>query len=430
MSVLSRRGSTTAADEPEFKGVVLKKTPGSPSSSSRQGSRAGSPADQTGSRGSHSNEGAASLKKIESRSRRGSAAASSEAPEFTGLTLKKSTRVQSQESKFQVESVSLKPIPVGEGEEASVTSSASAGIRPEEESSKASPVVARRREERASSTCRVQRETKFEGGDDEYSDIKSSLDKLKKKEAEAAEAAEAAPRKEADAGNDAADAKPIVYRRRKPLSSEEEEAEKVTLKPVNLKKRLSFSSSIECLVKKGAEEVDGESSKRPPFTNLKRAPSFTSSLENIAVKEQGEKVHLSCFSKEMGSNVDLVQVCQDQGEGKHEVKLEFEIEGKQVKKEEEEEEEVVEEWTETTTTTTTTTTTGMEGETGEMSNGERVAEQEAEEREEGKLHKLRKAPSIDGLFQRQDVQAAFTFTLPFQKEESTPKLSLEIPNLA
>merc|ERR1712087_901000 len=132
--------------------------------------------------------------------------------------------------------------------------------------------------------------------------------------------------------------------------------------------------------KKGAEEVDdGESlsSKRPPFTNLKRAPSFTSSLENIAVKEQGEKVHLSCFSKEMGSNVDLVQVCQDQGEGKHEVKLEFEIEGKQVKKEaDEEEEEVVEE------STDTTTTTEIEGET------ERVAEQEAEEeREEGKLHK-------------------------------------------
>merc|ERR1712087_108977 len=100
----------------------------------------------------------------------------------------------------------------------------------------------------------------------------------------------------------------------------------------------------------------------------------------------------SCFSKEMGSNVDLAQVCQDQGEGKHEVKLEFEIEGKQVKKEEEEEEEVVEEWTETTTTTTTTTTTENEGET------ERVAEQEEKKkREEGKLHKLRKAPSIDGL---------------------------------
>merc|ERR1712087_798114 len=50
--------------------------------------------------------------------------------------------------------------------------------------------------------------------------------------------------------------------------------------------------------------------------------------------------------------------------------------------------------------------------------------------EERRLHKLRKAPSIDGLFQRQDVQAAFTFTLPFQNEESATKLSLEIPNLS
>merc|ERR1712083_1007226 len=121
----------------------------------------------------------------------------------------------------------------------------------------------------------------------------------------------------------------------------------------------------------GRAVEDEEEERRPLTTNL-RSISFASSMENIAVgdESQHEKVHLSCFSKEMGSNVDLVQVCQDQGEGKHEVKLEFEIEGKQVKKEEEEEEEVVEEWTETTTTTTTTTTT----ETGETSNGERVAE--------------------------------------------------------
>merc|ERR1719250_596106 len=44
------------------------------------------------------------------------------------------------------------------------------------------------------------------------------------------------------------------------------------------------------------------------------------------------------------------------------------------------------------------------------------------------LQKIRKAPSIDGLFQRQDVQAAFTFTLPFQNEQPTTKLSLEIPS--
>merc|ERR1719289_728373 len=46
-SVLSRRGSTTVADEPEFKGVVLKKTPGSPSSSSS--SRQGSPSSSSSS---------------------------------------------------------------------------------------------------------------------------------------------------------------------------------------------------------------------------------------------------------------------------------------------------------------------------------------------------------------------------------------------
>merc|ERR1711872_825740 len=64
--------------------------------------------------------------------------------------------------------------------------------------------------------------------------------------------------------------------------------------------------------------------KRAP---LMRKMSFTSSLDNIAIaSDEKEKVHLSCFSREMGSNVDLVQVCQDQGQGKHEVKLEFEIE--------------------------------------------------------------------------------------------------------
>merc|ERR1712183_469647 len=60
----------------------------------------------------------------------------------------------------------------------------------------------------------------------------------------------------------------------------------------------------------------------------------------------------------------------------------------------------------------------------------KIEEEERKNEEERKLHKLRKAPSIDGLFQRQDVQAAFTFTLPFQNEESATKLSLEIPNLS
>merc|ERR1719309_861218 len=162
--------------------------------------------------------------------------------------------------------------------------------------------------------------------------------------------------------------------------------------------------------------------------------SFTSSLDNIAIADQKphEKVHLSCFSKEMGSDVDLVRVCQDQGEGKHEVKLEFEIEGRDVKGrdlEDEEEEEMEEEVVEVVKKTVGVV---VDDETSERLKAEKKdkIEQSDVENDEVKLHKLRKAPSIDGLFQRQDVQAAFTFTLPFQNEEPTTKLSLEIPNLS
>merc|ERR1712087_1071385 len=89
--------------------------------------------------------------------------------EFSNFSLKKTQAVKGDRSKFEVEQVSLKPIPVGEEEEANVSSSSSLGIR---------------KEERASSVTRqrILRETKFEGGDDEYRDIKSSLQKLKKKE--------------------------------------------------------------------------------------------------------------------------------------------------------------------------------------------------------------------------------------------------------
>merc|ERR1712228_929109 len=83
------------------------------------------------------------------------------------------------------------------------------------------------------------------------------------------------------------------------------------------------------------DEKKEDKSERAP---LLRKASYTSSLDNIAIGgEEHEKVHLSCFSKEMGSNVDLVQVCQDHGEGKHEVKLEFEIEGSAVKENKEQE---------------------------------------------------------------------------------------------
>merc|ERR1712142_1350772 len=134
--------------------------------------------------------------------------------------------------------------------------------------------------------------------------------------------------KDASPAEDDAAAKPVAYRRpKKLLKEEEDEAEKVHLKPISREKK-TFTSSIECLKKATEEEEERQEMKmkmeRPV---LLRKTSYTSSLDNIAIgSEEREKVHLSCFSKEMGSNVDLVQVCQEQEEGKHEVKLEFKIE--------------------------------------------------------------------------------------------------------
>merc|ERR1712183_934053 len=228
---------------------------------------------------------------------------------------------------------------------------------------------------------------------------------------------------------------PIVYRRRGKQSEEEEEEEKVHLKPVkrdgktleeeaekiNVKplKRLSFTSTIECVKKAVEEEEEARSGRALRPTNLRKT-NFTSSLDNIAIGEQKEKVHLSCFSKEMGSNVDLVQVCQDRGEGKHEVKLEFEIGGEESESRKEGEEKMARD----AVAVDDEIDERLKAEERKMEEEERKIEEEErkieeEERKiekERKLHKLRKAPSIDGLFQRQDVQAAFTFTLPFQNE--------------
>merc|ERR1719423_171878 len=329
-TVLSRKNSTADEDKPEFKGFVLKKT------GSKPGSRAGSPTKLSGSR-TELHEGASSLKKVDtlssrSASRRSSATSDSE---FANVTLKKAQMVKGDQSKFQVEQVSLKPVPASHGEE-DTNAISSEDWRAERASS-----VTRQRHERSSSVSRqrVMRETKFEANDEEYLDIKSSLDKLKKREAIPVRAD--SPKKDSTPAEDAA-AKPLVYRRGKKLSRDEEEAEKVTLKPVvrksaeneEEKERVqlkpipkTFTSSIEC-IRKAVDAEEDETVKRTP---LLRKMSFTSSLDNIAVGgEEKEKVHLSCFSREMGSNVDLVQVCQEQGDGQHEVKLEFELGGNQV----------------------------------------------------------------------------------------------------
>merc|ERR1712136_462835 len=121
----SRRASLSSSDEPAFKGVALKKT--------------GSKQD---------------LSQNDLRSR----ASATPEPEFANVSLKKSKRVQGEQSKFELESVSLKPIPVG-------------GVNEKEKNEFTSM-------ERVSG-CRVERITKFESGDDEYENIQSSLNRLK-----------------------------------------------------------------------------------------------------------------------------------------------------------------------------------------------------------------------------------------------------------
>merc|ERR1712142_735384 len=271
--------------QPEFKGVVLKKT------GSKPGSRTGSPSRlDCGSRGEMSASAASLLKKVEmssslSSSRRGSATSETTA-EFANVSLKKAKRVQGDQSKFEVEQVSLKPIPVGEGEETTVSSS-SMGMR---------------REERASSVTRqrVLRETKFEANDEEYHDIKSSLDRLKKRDAspaqalsvedDAAEGKKKASHKPALAEDDAA-AKPLAFRRPKRLAREEEEAEKVQLKPIDRQK-----SS-----KDNTPAIDDDDDDE-----VARSLALRRSKRTAQEKEQVEKVQLKQVNQEKSSNDESI----------------------------------------------------------------------------------------------------------------------------
>merc|ERR1712136_503620 len=168
---------------------------------------------------------------------------------------------------------------------------------------------------------------------------------------------------------------------------------------------------------------DAEEDETVKRTPLLRKMSFTSSLDNIAVGgEEKEKVHLSCFSREMGGN----QVEVKEQAAKDDIK--DGAEDNAVEKIEascQQAREAIEQRLNANIT--------VDSETGEKEGKAEESEEEEEEeiREEiVTLHKIRKAPSIDGLFQRQDVQAAFTFTLPFNNEQPNTKLSLEIPNMS
>jgi len=192
-----------------------------------------------------------------------------------------------------------------------------------------------------------------------------------------------------------AEEKPGFYRRRR---SSEEKKEATGLRRANLKKRMSFTSS---------------------FENI-----------NLASQPEHEKVHLSVFTREMGSNHDLVQISQDDGEGQHEVKLEFQLrkDEREAKEKEESEEEEMSESEEVVVIKKVERRESRL--TGESKPTGALQDEVVSDNVEGELHKLRKAPSVDGLFQTQEVNAAFTFKLPPPENNPQLKLSFEIPNLA
>merc|ERR1712135_188805 len=166
------------------------------------------------------------------------------------------------------------------------------------------------------------------------------------------------------------------------------------------------------------EKVRVQESSKPRRNNLIKRMSFTSS-ENINLSSQPdtEKVHLSVFSREMGSN--------------HEVKLQFmlgqrEEEQKEEQKEEESEEE--EETSEEVVVIQRLERTESRL-TKAFEDAEELDECSGSQSGSTRLNPLRKAPSVDGLFQTQEVNAAFTFKLPPEQQQQ-PKLSLQLPTIA
>jgi len=582
---ISRSGSPAPGEynEPEFKGVSLKKVDNSPSRPawSRSGSRAGSPdKKETEFKRVGLKQTAGSSK---TGSRRGSA---TEETEMASINLKKTQRVQSDQSKFELEHVDLKGFKNGEVGEDSVQNQINQTIK----QSKASNLEKKKFEK--------MEKKKFESGDDEFESISDSLTKLKKGGSRAGSPDQEDPefmkvslKQTPNSSNhhsgassrrgSTAEETEISQMNLKRTSRVKSDHSKLELEHVNLtgfSKAKAGNETVEIprednelethsdslqKLKKKTEHVEEESeiakdaspvnedpeseskkNEKPPvlppvFTapfedhpvfyrrkprrsetdeqkrksvildgeasgpsrpsNLRRQ-SFTSSLENIHVadQQQHEKVHLSVFTKEMGSNVDLVQVCK-KTEEKQEAKLEFsdltsislfpstnatqsteqienglqkarsstkinakvdslrssaktsrdespvkelldakaalrkaklskskqsnleleEVHLKPVLRENESEENL--ESTEEILNAAKCilqsykTKEGAEQTQVESDSGveEESATSESEsEAKSGKLHKLRKAPSIDGLFQTQDTHAAFTFKLP------------------
>merc|ERR1712136_502479 len=212
----------------------------------------------------------------------------------------------------------------------------------------------------------------------------------------------------------------------------EEQKEKEREERVEEKLKLTEDAEDKTVYYRRKRSSEEKESSKPRRNSLIKRMSFTSS-ENINLSSQPdtEKVHLSVFSREMGSNHDLVQICQDQGQGKHEVKLQFmlgqrEEEQKEEQKEEESEEE--EETSEEVVVIQRLERTESRL-TKAFEDSEELVECSGIQSGSTKLNPLRKAPSVDGLFQTQEVNAAFTFKLPPEQQQQ-PKLSFQLPTIA
>jgi len=215
-------------------------------------------------------------------------------------------------------------------------------------------------------------------------------------------------------------------------AEEKERKEKEREERVEEKLKLTEDAEDKTVYYRRKRSSEEKESSKPRRNSLIKRMSFTSS-ENINLSSQPdtEKVHLSVFSREMGSNHDLVQICQDQGQGKHEVKLQFmlgqrEEEQKEEQKEEESEEE--EETSEEVVVIQRLERTESRL-TKAFEDSEELVECSGIQSGSTKLNPLRKAPSVDGLFQTQEVNAAFTFKLPPEQQQQ-PKLSFQLPTIA
>merc|ERR1719334_1880530 len=173
-----------------------------------------------------------------------------------------------------------------------------------------------RREERASSVTRqrVLRETKFEANDEEYHDIKSSLDRLKKKDAspaqalsvedDAAEGKKKASHKPALAEDDAA-AKPLAFRRPKRLAREEEEAEKVQLKPIDRQKSSKDNTSAI------DDNEDDEIARSLALRRSKRMALEKEKVEKVQLKQVKKSSKDESITKDEAAILSLAEKKQE-----------------------------------------------------------------------------------------------------------------------